>query len=215
MVFRTNSIIFPLLICNTLKETPNTDEFFIVQRMIDGDKRAFRYFFDKYYRELCNFVNLYLKDEALAEEVVQDIFVYFWENKQKIKIHSSVKAYLFGASKFKSLNVLRSQKKNISWQAEFSDSDGGIDEIPMEEYADASEFRTILEEAIQKLPEKCRAIFLLSKRMDMSNKQIAEELGVSVKTVENQITIELRKLREALEPHREKIFLFFLIDLFK
>ncbi|WP_163707771.1 RNA polymerase sigma-70 factor [Mangrovibacterium lignilyticum] len=200
---------------NQLSKTGNTEELFIVKRMVDGDKLAFRYFFDKYYRELCNFVNLYLKNQVLTEEVVQDIFVYFWENKQKIKIQSSVKAYLFGASKFKSLNVLRAQKRNVSWQEYLDNEDFGVQEIPMEQFSGTAEFRTILEEAIHKLPDRCREIFLLSKKQDMSNKQIAEQLGVSVKTVENQITIALRKLRTHLEPHREKIFLFFLIDLFK
>ena len=183
--------------------------------MIDGDQLAFRYFFDKYYRELCNFVNLYLKDQVLAEEVVQDIFVYLWENKQKIKIQSSVKAYLFGASKFKSLNVLRSQKRNVSWQKDLVNAEFGVQEIPAEQFSGAAEFRRILDEAIQKLPDRCREIFLLSKSKELTNKQIADQLGVSVKTVENQITIALRKLRTYLEPYREKIFLLFLIELFK
>ncbi|WP_120275153.1 RNA polymerase sigma-70 factor [Mangrovibacterium diazotrophicum] len=193
----------------------NQEEQFIIQRMIEGDKRAFKYFFDKYYRELCNFVNIYLKDEMLAEEVVQDIFVYFWENKQKIKIHSSVKAYLFGASKYKSLNVLRSQKDNLVWFDAIEASESYIDEIPMEQFSGIEEFRQILNDAILQLPEKCREIFLLSKKQELSNKQIAEQLGVSVKTVENQMTIALKKLRSCLEPHRDKIFLLFLLDFFK
>jgi len=193
----------------------NQEEQFIIQRMIEGDKRAFKYFFDKYYRELCNFVNIYLKDEMLAEEVVQDIFVYFWENKRKIKIHSSVKAYLFGASKYKSLNVLRSQKDNLVWFDAIEASESYIDEIPMEQFFGIEEFRQILNDAILQLPEKCREIFLLSKKQELSNKQIAEQLGVSVKTVENQMTIALKKLRSCLEPHRDKIFLLFLLDFFK
>ena len=64
------------------------------------------------------------------------------------------------------------------------------------------------------LPEKCREIFLLSKKEELSNKEIAAKLGVSVKTVENQMTIALRKLRSCLEPHRDKIFVLFLIELF-
>jgi len=198
-----------------LARTGNQEEQFIIQRMIEGDKRAFKYFFDKYYRELCNFVNIYLKDEMLAEEVVQDIFVYFWENKQKIKIHSSVKAYLFGASKYKSLNVLRSQKDNLVWFEAIEVSENYIDEIPTEQFSGIEEFRKILNDAILQLPEKCREIFLLSKKQELSNKQVAEQLGISVKTVENQMTIALKKLRDSLEPHRDKIFLLFLIDFFK
>ncbi|MFV0376437.1 MAG: RNA polymerase sigma-70 factor [Mangrovibacterium sp.] len=192
----------------------NADELFIIGRMIDGDKLAFRYFFDKYYRDLCNFVNLYLKDRALAEEVVQDIFVYFWENKQKIKVNTSVRSYLYGASKYKSLNVIRAGKSEQHLRDKLSKREQYIEEIPFDHYSGVDEFRRILEEAISGLPEKCREIFLLSKQKDLSNKQIAEQLGVSVKTVENQMTIALKKLRLFLEPHREKIFLIFLLDLF-
>lgn len=183
--------------------------------MVGGDKLAFRYFFDKYYRELCNFVNLYLKDPVLSEEVVQDIFVYFWENKGKIKINTSVRSYLYGASKYRSLNVIRTGKSEKNLREELAGQAQFIEEIPFDHYSGVDEFRRILDEAISALPEKCREIFLLSKRQDMSNKQIAEQLGVSVKTVENQITIALKKLRTFLEPHREKIFLFFLLDLFR
>lgn len=192
----------------------NTDELFIVSRMVNGDKRAFRYFFDKYYKDLCNFVNIYLKDEMLAEEVVQDIFVYFWENKHKIQVQSSVKAYLYGASKFKSLNVLRSQKNHASWFEPLTQDEQFIEEIKLDQFSGVDEFRQLLDDAIAQLPERCRKIFLLRKVDDLSNKQIAEQLGVSVKTVEGQMTIALRKLRAYLEPHRDKIFLLFILEIF-
>ena len=126
--------------------------------MVEGDKQAFRYFFDKYYKDLCNFVNIYLKDEMAAEEVVQDIFVYFWENKHKIQIQTSVKAYLFGASKFKSLNVLRSQKNHASWFEPLTHNEQFVEEIKMDQISSAEEFRSILNDAIMQLPEKCRRI---------------------------------------------------------
>ena len=83
---------------------------FIVGKMIEGDRDAFKYFFDQYYTDLCNFVLLYVKDKVLAEEVVQDIFVYFWESRNKLNISSSVRAYLFSASKYKSLIWIRDRE---------------------------------------------------------------------------------------------------------
>ena len=75
------------------------------------------------------------------------------------------------------------------------------------------ELEKILNTSIEQLPERCRAIFMLSKNDKLSNNQIANQLGISVKTVENQMTIALKKLREALLPYREKLFILFLIDL--
>lgn len=188
----------------------NTDELFIIQKMTSGDMDSFKYFFDKYYDDLCNFVNIYLRDTVLAEEIVQDIFVYFWENKEKLKINRSVKSYLYSASRFKSLNLLRDTKtrkrlvENME-RTEFIQPDQAEDSV-----IDSVEFRKIIEAAIDQLTPKCREIFLLSKNQELSNKEIAERLGISVKTVENQMTIALKKLREFLLPFRSKIFLLFI-----
>lgn len=181
--------------------------------MIEGDIDSFKYFFDKYYDDLCNFVNIYLHDSTLAEEIVQDIFVYIWGNKENLKISTSVKAYLFSASKLKSLNHLRDSKN----QKRIIDHLGKINAEnttePSDSFADVDEFRRILDVAIEQLPDKCKEIFLLAKKEELSNKEIAEQLGISLKTVENQMTIALKKLREYLSPYRGKIFLFFLYNL--
>lgn len=193
------------------KEEITNEELFIVKKMIEGDLDSFKYFFDRYYSDLCNFVHVYLHNQVLAEEIVQDIFVFFWENREKLKINTSVKAFLFSASKFKSLNLLRDNKtkrriveiigKTEPFQTTEEDSS----------YIDTDEFKKILDLAIDQLAPKCREIFLLSKRKDLTNNEIAAQLGISVKTVENQMTIALKKLREYLLPFREKIFLLFLL----
>jgi RNA polymerase sigma-70 factor (ECF subfamily) len=188
-----------------------TEELFIVKKMIDGDMDSFKYFFDRYYNDLCNFVHIYLHDQTLAEEIVQDIFVYFWENREKLQIKTSVKAFLFSASKFKSLNLLRDTQN----QKKIVDKIRRIEPIQMHElessYIDTNEFKKILDSAVDQLAPKCKEIFLLSKQEELSNREIAERLGISVKTVENQMTIALKKLREYLIPYREQIFLLFLL----
>ena len=190
------------------------EEFFILQKMIDGDREAFRYFFDRYYSDLCNFVLFYLKEPTIAEEVVQDIFVYFWENRSKIKINESVGAYLFGASKFKSLNTIREKRNQSKALEHITLTENEVLDYENISFAEVDEFKNIISDAISKLPPKCREIFILSKQSELSNKEIANRLDISVKTVENQITIALKKLREALLPHRDKLFIFFLIELF-
>ena len=191
------------------KERTN-EELFIVRKMIDGDIDSFKYFFDRYYDDLCNFVHIYLHDQLLAEEIVQDIFVYFWENREKLQITTSVKSFLFSASKFKSLNLLRDTKTKKRIVEKIGKTEPLITSEVEDSYIDTGEFKKILDAAVDQLAPKCREIFLLSKSEDLSNKEIAEKLGISVKTVENQMTIALKKLREYLLPFRGKIFLLFL-----
>ncbi len=189
----------------------NNDELFIIGKMIEGDIDSFKYFFNRYYADLCNFVHIYLHDQVLAEEIVQDIFVYFWENKQKLQISTSVKSYLFSASKFKSLNLLRDKKTQKRIVENIGRTEPSHTSEPEDSYLDTDEFRKILDSAINHLAPKCREIFVLSKQVELSNKEIAGRLGISVKTVENQMTIALKKLREELMPFRGKIFLLFLM----
>ena len=189
----------------------NQEELFIFSRMVDGDKEAFRFFFEKYYADLCNLMNFYLHDSVISEEIVQDIFVWFWENKEKIKIDSSVKSYLLKASKNKSLNHLRNEKAKINIQDRLAKAAGNdFDELP-ESYLDANQLHEIISQSVNSLPPKCREIFTLAKENDFSYKEIAERLGISVKTVENQMGKALKLLRELLRPYYNDIFIFFLM----
>lgn len=192
------------------KELAN-EELFIVKKMIDGDMDSFKYFFDRYYNDLCNFVHIYLHDQALAEEIVQDIFVYFWENRGKLQINTSVKAFLFSASKFKSLNLLRDTQNQKKIVERIGKTEPFYTQEQGSSYLDTDEFKKILDSGVEQLSPKCREIFLLSKREELSNREIAERLNISVKTVENQMTIALKKLREYLIPYREKIFILFIL----
>lgn len=180
--------------------------------MIDGDIDSFKYFFDKYYDDLCNFVHVYLHDQSLSEEIVQDIFVYFWENKEKLQITTSVKSFLFSASKFKSLNLLRDTKTKKRIAEKIGRTEPLITSEAEDSYLDTGEFKKILDAAVDQLAPKCREIFLLSKFENLNNKEIAEKLGISVKTVENQMTIALKKLRVYLLPFRGRIFILFLFN---
>lgn len=193
-----------------LNKEINNEEIYIVKKMIEGDVDSFKYFFDRYYDDLCNFVNVYLHDPVLSEEIVQDIFVYFWENKKKLHINTSVKSFLFSATKFKSLNLLRDTKTQKRIVEEIGNTEPINTTEEEDSYLDTLEIKTILNTAVDQLAPKCREIFLLSKSEDLSNKQIAEKLNISVKTVENQMTIALKKLREYLLPFRGKIFLLFI-----
>jgi RNA polymerase sigma-70 factor (ECF subfamily) len=187
----------------------NDEELFIFNRVVDGDKEAFRFFFEKYYPDLCNLVNIYVHDAVASEEIVQDIFIYLWEKKETIKISSSVKSYLFQASKNKSLNYLRDERKKLDIHQQLS-SRNNIDTEQPDSVMNANQLQEIIENAINKLPERSREIYLLAKEKKLSYKEIAQKLDISVKTVETQMSRALKSLREQLKPYYNDMFIFFL-----
>jgi len=186
------------------------EEHFILQKMIEGDENAFKYFFDTYYDDLCNFINCYIRDEALSEDIAQSIFIYLWEKKDSLPPHCSMKSYLYAASKNKSLNYLRNMKNRERIAGEFI----SISETSLEtadRFLEFEELKKIIGDAIEKLPAQCKTIYQLSRDGELSNREIAEKLGIGVKTVENQITIAIKKLKDFIQPYHDQIFFFFLV----
>jgi RNA polymerase sigma-70 factor (ECF subfamily) len=187
------------------------NELFIVKKMMDGERDAFKHFFDTYYSDLCNFVNLYIKNQYVSEEIVQDIFVHFWENKKILNINTSVKSYLYSATKYKGLNHIRNIKRREEIRSTLK-----IERETEIAYTDFDDkvLRDILNKATESLPPKCLQIFQLSQDAQLSNKDIANKLGISVKTVENQMTIAYKKLRTFLQPYKEQLFFLFVASFF-
>jgi len=190
-----------------------SDELFIFERMADGDQHALRYFFDKYYDNLCNYVNLYLHDRSVSEDLVQDLFVYFWEKRGTITIESSVKSYLFRASRNKYINYLRNEKCHNAIQTEIN-SKREIVVYPTDEKLDLQQLEEIITSSINNLTPRCREVYILHRNNDLSYKEIATHMNLSVKTVENQMTIALKKMREQLAPYYEQIFALIIVGMF-
>lgn len=186
------------------------EEIFIFDKMVEGNKEAFKILFEKYYPDLCNLVNLYLQNPTVSEEIVQDLFIYLWEKRGKIKIETSLKAYLLQAAKYKSLNYIRNEKNKNLILNEITDRERVSLEMP-DRAIDANQLREIIENSINSLPERCRQVYIMGKERNMTYKEISEEMGISVKTVEVQMGNALKKLREQLRPHYQDIFIFFLI----
>lgn len=165
------------------------DDIVLVQLISQGDRQAFKYVFDTYFTPLCRFGILYLQDSQEAEQVALDIFVRLWEERERLDIKLSFKAYLFYAMRNRCLNVLRDRKAMCPL-----DEALGIhteDALSME----AEELMKLIREAIQTLPEKCREVFLKSRKEHLSYREIAENMQISVKTVEAQISKALKVIR--------------------
>lgn len=162
-----------------------------------GDKKAFDLLFLSYYKSLCGFAGTFLSDSDEAEDAVQKIFVRLWENRKKLTIPENPKAYLFKSVYFESMKILRHKTIHANHVSEYVRKF----RLNTEETDDYSFFLPHLHKAVEKLPEKCRQIFILNKLEGLTQKEIAEYLEISVKTVENQIAIAVSKLREELKPY--------------
>jgi RNA polymerase sigma-70 factor, ECF subfamily len=178
------------------------------------DDRNFNSLFEDLYSPLCQFCIRLVNDTDTAEDIVQEQFIYLWENWQRLSTISSIKAYLFKAVKNKSLNYLKKQfsKKGIIRLHESV-------EIPQDrmqpsaiELLETKELEELLEKALNSLPLRCRTIFNMKRFAEMSNKEVAESLNISVKTVEAQMTIAIKKLSAYVSSYWS-LFVLFLIDL--
>ncbi|MBK6265507.1 RNA polymerase sigma-70 factor [Marivirga sp. S37H4] len=184
----------------------------IVKKIISGDIKAFEALFNDYYDRLAYFAYQYLKDKDNAEDVVQELFSKLWVNRQKLSIETSINAYLYSAVRNACLNQLKHQKVK---EAYFSASGTTMeyDEfIPNK--IDAEDLGQLIQSCIIDLPPERQKIFLLSREQDLKYKEIAEKLGISVKTVEAQMGKALRFLRERLKEYLA-VWIVFFIDIAK
>jgi RNA polymerase sigma-70 factor (ECF subfamily) len=189
-----------------------SEELFIFERMAGGDQLALRFFFDKYYHNLCNYVNLYVHDQQVAEDIVQEIFIYLWEKRESIRMNTSVKSYLFQASRNKFLNHIRDSKKHKEINEIVTSAiDTTFD--PDDNQLIAGQLEDLIVSSIDQLPPRCREIYQLHRNGDLSYKEIAIRMNISVKTVENQMTIALKKLKEQLAPYYDQLFALIIMGL--
>lgn len=159
-----------------------------------GDENAFEQLFRKYYGSLCEYGRSILCDGELAEDVVQEVFIYFWDHREIIRIHSSVKSYLYTAVRHGALNLLEKQlieRKHSNQLTEFIEFLQTSD-YSEEEQEEINRIRAVMAE----LPKQCLKVFLMSALDGKKYQEIADELGVSVNTVKTHITKAYRLIRE-------------------
>ena len=164
----------------------------------NGDLSSYEVIFKKYYKELHRFAFTYVRDGAVAEEMAQEVFLYIWEKRNKIEIQTTLKTYLYSAVKNKSLNYIKLELPKQQSMADISEVMLSVSQSKIDE-GENEQIKRYIQKAIDALPKKCRRIFLLSRNAGMTYDEIGEELELSKKTVENQMGIALKKLRESLE----------------
>jgi RNA polymerase sigma-70 factor, ECF subfamily len=176
-------------------------------------KAAFENLFNTWYSRLCSYANGFLHDLDASEEVVQEVMLKIWINRDSIVINSSMQSYLFRAVRNGCMNVIKHVNiKEIYKDYKQQEVESWI--RSQEDEIIASELELQIRKAIDGLPLERRKIFILSRYEGLTYQQIANKLNISVKTVENQMGKALRSLREELAEYLPWLILFFL-DLFR
>lgn len=184
------------------KDADGYTEAELLEMLQNNRSEAIDLLFRRHYRFVCQAAYRVLPDGHLIEDMAQDVFFELWKKRAQLNITTSVRAYLKRAVINKTLNYIRGQRMK------FSDVEDHGHEMSMPASAlsdlQNEELKTVLHKAIDDLPERCRIVFTLSRFEDYSYQEIATELEISTKTVENQISKALKLLRIALEKYRSR-----------
>ena len=185
-----------------MEPTPDSREQEWLLALREGDEMALRRIFDAHYALLLGDVFRIIPDEDSCQDLVQEVFVELWKKRAEIDIHTSLRAYLRRAAVNRALTYLKNQRRLHFDGNDWNETpDTSVQDIVQQEAQETLE--QALHRAIATLPEKCRVVFSLSRFEKLSHRQIAEQLNISVKTIENQITKAMRLLRETLLRHSD------------
>ena len=183
----------------------------LAMRIKHGDEQALELLFRKYNVRLCVFANKFLNDPEEAQEIVQDMFVKIWEGRDEIDPEDSLKSYVFKIVQNLSLNKLRRKKVESRYSEIYKLVYIEHQEFSAHESLIARELEEHIVHSIGKLPSGCRKVFELSRIGGLKYKEIADNLNISVKTVEVQMSKALRSLRIELSDYLT-LFLIALIS---
>ncbi|HEX8020541.1 RNA polymerase sigma-70 factor [Mucilaginibacter sp.] len=159
-----------------------------------GDIDAFEEIYNRYWLKLYSAAYKRVKERETAQEIVQEFFTSFWINREHVKIQTSLQGYLFTSIKYLVLNYKRAEAVRNSYAEILQMVNSSFDNSTEENYY-YKELLERVEVEVNHLPPKCRNVFELSRKQYKTNKEIAQLMGISEKTVENHLTKALRYLR--------------------
>jgi RNA polymerase sigma-70 factor (ECF subfamily) len=179
------------------------------ERHIDGglDKPGFEELFRSFFPGLVLFAQKYVPDQDTAKDIVHNVFINLWEKREQIDTSSTLKSYLFTSVHNRCLNHIRDQKKFVKEEAQMENLNSSLFAVGTDNLEERELEKRIFE-ALQALPEKCREVFELNRFEELKYAEIAEKLGISIKTVEAQMSKALRILREKLIDYLTILILF-------
>ena len=174
----------------------NLSEQEIIKAIREGNAEIFRLVFDSYYENLCHYAFTMLKSTEEAEDIVQFLFLKLWDKREQLNIKLTVRSYLFKSVYHRCINHLEHKsiiRDHQKYNQRIANAEAQLPEIF------PNELENNIREAINKLPPRCRSIFIMSRYEELTYAEIAKRLNISVNTIQNQICKALRILREELK----------------
>jgi len=173
-----------------------------------ADIAGFENLFKMHYSRLCAYANLFLNDPDASEDIVQDVFFKLWKNRDELSIDTTIQSYLFRAVRNGCMNLIDHITVRETYKVVNQEEIRRAEQEPVNETI-VSELERRIRETIELLPEERRKVFLLSRFEGLKYREIADQLNISVKTVENQMYQALRFLRERLVQYLPLILFIF------
>ncbi|HTG66841.1 MAG TPA: RNA polymerase sigma-70 factor [Flavobacterium sp.] len=193
-----------------MSETKAINKLLVIELM-EGNQKAFSELFNLFYNDVYAYSLSMLKNEDLAEEIVQDVFLNIWLHRDRLNADLSFKSYVFTITRNLTFNLIskvansHKLKEEVFYVSQKSYS-------PIEDIIAEADYDTLKNKAIEQLPPKRRIIFEMSRNKEMSYEEISKELNISVSTVKGQMSKALADIRNFLETHGDVTLLITLLS---
>jgi len=185
----------------------------IVQKIISGDEPSFESVYRYFYPRLNYFAKQYLLDAEASKNIVQDVFTELWDKRNTLQNDTNLNAWLFTVTKNKSLKAISQLKSRQNYNNYIKSRELDINYKSLSDFDTSNfifeELQTQIESALGKLSPACRKIFEMSRFEDKKNREIAEELNLSIKTIEAHISKALRSLKTDLKDYLPLFYILF------
>lgn len=174
----------------------NTSDIELISGLSQGNIGSYEILFERYYSKIKGFAKGLTKNECEAEDIVANVFMKLWFNKEKLASLSNLNGYLFSVTKNEVIDHFRAQKYLTDYLQSLEND--YTEETEPEELYDSNKIQEIVDLVVETMPEQRRKIFIMSRMENMTNGEIAEKLNISKRTVEKHISLALDQLRPAL-----------------
>ncbi len=185
----------------------------VVRRLISGDEQSFEKVYRYFYPRLIYFAKQYVYDLEASKNIVQDVFTELWDRRNTLQEETNLNAWLFTVTKNKSLKIISHLKSQRNYDSYFKARQLDVNYNALSDFDTSNFFFYVLQAqinaALENLSPACRKVFELSRFEDRKNKEIAEELNLSIKTVEAHISKALRSLKTDLKDYLPLFYILF------
>jgi len=182
------------------------EDLFLLKCIQSDDRNAYEIIYKKYNSILFDQAYRILRDRESSMDIVQEIFVWLWTNREFLEI-KSLKPYLLAAVRFQVANFIRKNKVREDYLLNFEKIHANNPLIIKP--SEISELKELIKDLTNLLPDRCREVFILSRQDHLPNKEIALKLGISEKTVEMHITLAIKKLRIGMRDYLNLLLILF------